>query len=97
MNCSTIDETTFTLDSPAAAVAGVVSCLNDTATFTPNADLNYGLNYTATLMTGITDASDNPLICEQSWDFVTIAAPFAKKFDNGGNDYIDSVYQVTSE
>jgi hypothetical protein len=69
MDCGTINETTFTLVG--SNVPGTVTCDGDTATFTPDEDLEYGHRYTATISVEVTDAIGNPLEEEYSWDFTT--------------------------
>jgi hypothetical protein len=49
-----------------------------TATFTPDADLDYNHTYTATVSTAIKDVAGNPLAEVYSWSFTTQSAPVAK-------------------
>ncbi len=69
---ATIDETSFTLVG--STVSGTVSYDAGTfkATFTPDDDLEYNHEYTATLSTDITDLADNPLAAPYSWSFTTV-------------------------
>ena len=72
MDPATIDETSFTLAG--SPVSGTVSYDAGTfkATFTPDADLDYSHEYTATLSTDITDLADNSLAAPYSWSFTTV-------------------------
>jgi len=64
-----LDATSFTLrDAADQAVAGAVSYLEKTATFTPSAPLAGGI-YFATLTTGVQDVAGNPLQADYSWSF----------------------------
>jgi len=71
MDSSTITISSFTLDG--GAVSGTVTYdnLTYTATFTPDASLEYNHKYIATLSTAITDASGNPLAQPYIWSFTT--------------------------
>jgi hypothetical protein len=72
MFATTVDNTSFTLAST-ANVAGAVSfdAVSNTASFTPDNNLSILTTYTATLGTGITDLSGNPLAANVSWSFTT--------------------------
>jgi hypothetical protein len=74
MDSSTINTTSFTLAG--STVSGTVTYDSDTytATFTPDADLDYNHTYTATLSTAITDVAGNPLAEPYTWSF-TIVPP----------------------
>jgi len=74
MDASTITTDTFTLAG--SAVSGTVTYdpVTYTATFTPNADLVYDHEYTATLSTAITDLAGNPLTAAYSWSFTTVSS-----------------------
>jgi hypothetical protein len=79
MDASTITTSSFTLVTGGTTVLGSTSynSYTHTATFTPNADLDYGVTYTATLSTAITDAAGNPLTSAYSWNFSIICCmPF---------------------
>jgi hypothetical protein len=80
MNPGTISGTTFTVAGPGgAAVSGTVTyaATGSVATFTPAADLAYGVVYTATVTTGATDQASpaNPLAANYVWTFTSVAAP----------------------
>ena len=72
MDPATITPASFTLAG--SAVSGTVSYAPGTytATFTPDADLEYSHTYTATLSTDITDGAVNPLASAKSWSFTTV-------------------------
>jgi hypothetical protein len=72
---ATVTTATFQLSGPGGPVAGTVS-LNAPgliATFTPNAALNAGASYTATLTTGIKDLAANALATAVTWSFTTVS------------------------
>ena len=72
MNGATINASTFTLeDNIGTPVAGVVSYSGVTATFTPAAQLDQNITYTATVTTGAQDTAGNPLASDMSWSFTT--------------------------
>jgi cytoskeletal protein CcmA (bactofilin family) len=78
MNSSTINTANFTLTGPGATVvAGAVSYSGTTATFTPTAVLSGSTLYTATITTGVQDASGNTLAANYVWNFTTadVTAP----------------------
>jgi parallel beta-helix repeat protein len=71
MDSSTINTSSFTLAG--SAVSGTVTYdpATYTATFTPDANLDYNYTYTATLSTTITDLAGNPLAEPYTWSFAT--------------------------
>ena len=71
MDSSTITTESFTLAG--STVSGIVTYDPDsyTATFTPDANLEYDHQYTATLSTAITDSAGNPLAEPYIWSFAT--------------------------
>ena len=72
MNPSTINTTTFTLTGPGTTpVAGVVTYLGSTATFTPSSALALSTHYTATITTGAQDTFGNALASNFVWSFTT--------------------------
>jgi hypothetical protein len=71
MNPLTINSTTYLLKHGAIAVTGVVSYLGTTATFIPSGILLSGTVYTATITTGVTDASGNAMAANYTWTFTT--------------------------
>jgi len=68
----TLQETSPT----SASVSGVVTyaAVGNTATFTPSAELAASANYTATILTGVTDLAGNHLVSNYVWTFTTGAA-----------------------
>ena len=70
MKADTITTSTFTVTG---GVTGTVAydAVTMTATFTPSAILSTNSNYTATITTGVTDATGTPLAAAVSWSFTT--------------------------
>jgi parallel beta-helix repeat protein len=79
MDSSTITTDSFTLAG--SAVSGTVTYDSDTYTaiFTPDANLEYNHEYTATLSTDITDKAGNPLAEAKIWSFTTQSGPVTAK------------------
>lgn len=81
MNPTSINTTTFTLQLTGpplgAAIAGAVAYDVPTrvATFTPAVALAASTSYTATITTGATDLTGNPLAANRTWTFVTGTQP----------------------
>jgi methionine-rich copper-binding protein CopC len=75
LNCSTVTAGTFTLASPAGAVAGTVTCSGATATFTPSAQLTPNTTYTATLGVGVQNTAGSGLASPYVWTFSTGTQP----------------------
>ncbi len=79
-NVTGVNGTRFTLRNTASnALVGAVVSYNATtrvATLNPNANLAAGTQYTARLLTGVTDASGNPL-APVTWTFTTAAGVVA--------------------
>ena len=73
MNPLTINTDSFTLTSATGPVAGTVTLgpLNKNATFTPNANLAVGTEYTATITMASKDQAGNPLVSAVTWKFTT--------------------------
>ena len=74
MNSATITPATFTLKLGTIAVAGTISYLGTTGTFTPTAALAPNTAYTGTVTTGVKDAAGNALAANYSWTFTTASA-----------------------
>jgi hypothetical protein len=72
MNPLTITSSTFTLKQGANVVAGAITYLLKTATFTPSAPLDVNLVYTATITTGAKDVAGNALAANTVWSFTTV-------------------------
>ncbi len=80
MDQTTINTTTFTLTGPdASPVSGNVSYVanGSAAIFAPTDALAGSTTYTATITTGATDTTTNPLVTSFVWSFTTGAAPVA--------------------
>jgi Ice-binding-like/Bacterial Ig-like domain len=77
MNPATLTTATFTLKSPAGAVAGVVTynAVGSIVSFTPSANLAYNTVYTATITVGATDTAGDPLVNNYAWSFTTAVQP----------------------
>lgn len=73
VNSSTVTATTFTLKQGTSGIAGTISYSGTTATFTPSSPLAANTIYTATLTTGVKDASNNALASNYTWTFTTVA------------------------
>jgi hypothetical protein len=94
MNPQTINDATVTLTAPGAVdVAGTVSYLGTTVTFTPDAPLAANTTYTATITTGAKDLAGNALAADYVWTFETggaldTTAPLVSSTDpaNGATD-----------
>jgi thiosulfate/3-mercaptopyruvate sulfurtransferase len=76
MDTSTINGSTFIVkDAGNNAASGTISCSGATATFTPSANLDYLMPYTATITTGAKDAAGNPLTAGYTLHFITASTP----------------------
>lgn len=76
MNPATINAATFTLTGPGATpVAGTVTYVGSTATFTPAALLAANTLFTATITTGAQDPAGAALAANFVWTFTTAAPP----------------------
>lgn len=72
MNPITITSSTFTLKEGSTPIAGTISYIGTTATFTPNADLSSNTNYTATITTGAKNNAGTPIAANYVWNFTTL-------------------------
>jgi hypothetical protein len=70
MDPASITTSTFAL-SPATAGTVVYDASTYTASFIPSSDLHTFRNYTATITTGVTDASGNHMASDYTWTFQT--------------------------
>ena len=85
MTISTISAATFSVAGPGAGeVPGTVSYgdQSNTATFTPTSALTPGAIYTATITTGVEDASGNAMAVNKVWTFTTAATPLVPTTPN---------------
>ncbi len=71
MDPLTINTTTFLLKQGIIPVAGVVTYIGTTATFTPSASLASSTTYTATITTGVKDLAGNAMVSNYIWSFTT--------------------------
>lgn len=78
---ASVNALSFTLSSPNGPISGSVTynAATLTATFTPNARLDYGTQHTAVLTTAIDDVAKNHLASAVSWTFVTDFLPTVPK------------------
>jgi hypothetical protein len=73
---SSITPATFTLTGPGVTpVTGTVALVGNTATFTPATVLANSTQYTATITTGVRDATGHPLAADFPWMFTTAPPP----------------------
>lgn len=75
MDPTTMNAATFTLKNGLLAVAGTVSYVGVTETFSPTLPLLAGTTYTATITTGAKDPAGTPLAANYVWTFTTGAGP----------------------
>lgn len=75
MDASTINESSFTLKQGATLIAGSVAYSAKNATFTPSANLEAGLVYTANVSTSAKDVSGLALASAKEWSFTTDELP----------------------
>ena len=68
---ATVTAASILLVRAAFPVAGVVTYVGNTATFTPSSALDESATYTATITTAVTDLSGNALAAEFVWAFTT--------------------------
>jgi hypothetical protein len=72
LHVSTINSSTFTVtDNNTDPVPGSVKVIGTTAVFNPASDLATGIEYTATLSTGVKDLAENALAADKVWKFTT--------------------------
>jgi methionine-rich copper-binding protein CopC len=71
MDPLTVNTTTFTLRQATTPVAGTVTHVGLTATFSPGSDLAPNTTYTASVATGAKDLAGNPLASDFAWSFTT--------------------------
>ncbi|MBT3274423.1 MAG: hypothetical protein HN368_14795 [Spirochaetales bacterium] len=72
---ATINSSSFVVtDAGGSVVTGTLSA-GETATFTPDANLRFGMAYTATITTEVTDSAGAHLESDYTWTFVTMPVP----------------------
>ena len=69
----TLSNMTFTVTQGATAVAGAVTYVDNSVTFTPTSDLALDTTYVATITAAATDVAGNALAAAYSWSFKTDA------------------------
>ncbi len=82
-NALTVNASTFYVypsSSPGSHLSGTFSVSGNDITFTPDAPLTRGLNYGATVTSGITDRAGNAMASSYSWSFMTEPAPPVAEF-----------------
>ena len=80
MDPSTFSSSTFSLKQGTTTVSGTATCSANVATFTPASVLVNGATYTATVTTGVKDATGNTLATSYSWSFSTASASTGLSF-----------------
>ncbi len=78
LNPATVNATTFLLKGPSGTtVTGTVTynATGSVASFTPSVALTYNTAYTATITTGVTDSTGDPLAANYTWSFTTTVQP----------------------
>jgi hypothetical protein len=75
MDPTTIIGSTFLLKKGVDLVVGTVAHSGTTATFTPTANLEAGVEYNVTLTTGVKDLGGNAIAVAKTWVFTTDAIP----------------------
>ncbi len=71
MDASTITTSTFVVKKGSTIIPGTVSYSGTTATFNPSVVLDANATYTATVTTGVKDASGSALASNVVWSFTT--------------------------
>lgn len=71
MNGSTITTSSFVVTTAGNQVAGTVSYVGTTATFTPTGNLLSGSTYTATITSSVANQAGTPLQANYQWTFTT--------------------------
>jgi len=71
MDPATITTSTFTLTQGGTPIAGAVTYVGTTATFTPTSNLAASTVYVGTITTGVTDLAGNALASNNTWSFTT--------------------------
>ena len=69
MDASTLTTATFIVNAGGMPISGTMSVTSNSATFTPSADLDLNILYTASVTTGVKDVAGNALPAVYSWQF----------------------------
>jgi hypothetical protein len=96
MDPLTIKGSSFTLKSGTSAIAGEVSYVDSTATFTPSIPLLAGTTYTGTITVEAVNINGIPLANEYTWTFNTDAAPTVVSVDPKDKDTGVAINKVVS-
>ncbi|MBK6266713.1 DUF3494 domain-containing protein [Marivirga sp. S37H4] len=72
MDIETINNSSFTLEQGNNSISGTVTYNNEIAIFTPDALLEAGLTYTASISTDAKDLAGNALAANTEWSFTTV-------------------------
>jgi hypothetical protein len=75
MDAATMTAVTFKIKLGTSPVAGAVTYVDSTVTFTPTADMTPNTVYTATITTGCKDKSGMSIFTDYTWNFTSGAAP----------------------
>jgi hypothetical protein len=77
VSANTVNASTFILNDGISSVAGTVAydAAANTASFIPAFPLEFGVQFTATVTTGVKDLAQNSLAATYSWQFRSNAAP----------------------
>ena len=97
MDPSTINATTFTIKLNGAPVAGTVSYVNSTATFTPSVNLLPGATYTAVITTGAKNIPGTALANDYVWTFTTVSLVTKSETISLGPGYANDIYYRLSD
>lgn len=93
MNAATVDSTTFRVKDATSYITGTVQLSGQTATFTPDVDLDYNTTYTASVSSSVQSSSGVEMGDEYSWSFYPLLGyPVA---DAGDDQTVDENVQVT--
>jgi len=85
MDASTITSDTYKISDDSNNTIGAIAYYDNTATFSPDADLDYSKTYTVTLTTGVEDMAGNPLMADFVWSFTTQSGDVNGSNGDGGD------------
>jgi len=86
MDASTINTTSFMLKQGTTPISGVVTYTGTVASFNPDADLDEGTTYTATITTMAKNIAGTSLVSNEVWTFKTITTIVPPAVDLGTAD-----------